>query len=85
MRTLRFAHKQESHSRRGMYERLQIVAFPSSYGKNVFAYSFKAKYKENGWDVYDGVNELKRLVREGGRRMGREREREGGLGRKEWL
>jgi hypothetical protein len=35
MRTIRFAfaHNQESHGRRGMYERLQIVAFPCTYGK----------------------------------------------------
>lgn len=61
MRTLRFAHKQETHSRRGMYDRLQIVAFPKSYGKNVFAYSYKANYKESGWDVYDAEKELRRL------------------------
>lgn len=27
MRTLRFAHKQETHGRRGMYERLQVSAY----------------------------------------------------------
>ena len=45
-----------------MYERLQIVAFPASYGKNVFAYSFKETFDEDGWLIYDAVNELKRLV-----------------------
>ena len=62
-RTLRFAHKQETHGRRGMYERLQIVAFPTSYGKNTFAQGFKGDYPENGWNVYDAEVELKRLVR----------------------
>ena len=63
MRTLRFAHKQETHSRRGMYDRLQIVSFPASYGKNVFAYAFAGNYQEDGWDVYDAKRELQRLVR----------------------
>ena len=63
MRTLRFAHKQETHSRRGMYDRLQIVAFPTSYGKNVFAYSFTGEYEENGWEIYNATKELERLVR----------------------
>ena len=63
LRTLRFAHKQETHGRRGMYDRLQIVAFPSSYGKNTFAHGFKGDYPENGWKVYDAEAELKRLVR----------------------
>ena len=72
MRTLRFAHKQETHSRRGMYDRLQIVSFPTSYGKNVFAYAFAGEYQENGWEVYNARKELQRLVR------GVEREREWG-------
>ena len=45
-----------------MYERLQIVAFPGSYGKNVFAFSFKEKFAEDGWAVYDAEAELRRLV-----------------------
>ncbi len=62
MRTLRFAHKQETHGRRLMYERLQHVAFPISDGKNVFAYSFTENFEEDGWSVYNAENELKRLV-----------------------
>ena len=80
MRTLRFAHKQETHSRRGMYDRLQIVSFPTSYGKNVFAYAFAGEYQENGWEVYNARKELQRLVRGrggGGKREGVGREREG--------
>lgn len=61
MRTLRFAHKQETHGRRGMYERLQIVAFPTSYGKNPFAYSFTQSYPSDGWKVYDPQKEMARL------------------------
>ncbi|XP_065889704.1 myotubularin-related protein 2-like [Dysidea avara] len=61
MRTIKFAHKQEGHSRRGAYERLQIVAFPVSYGKHVFAYHFKEEYPTDGWLVYDAADELKRL------------------------
>ena len=65
-----------------MYDRLQIVAFPTSYGKNTFANGFKGDYPENGWKVYDAEAELKRLVRRwrGGGEGGREGEegREGG-------
>lgn len=61
MRTLRFAHKQETHGRRGMYDRLQIVAFPVSYGKNVFANCFKADYTEDGWELYNAERELTRM------------------------
>ena len=78
MRTLRFAHKQETHSRRGMYDRLQIVSFPTSYGKNVFAYAFAGEYQENGWEVYNATKELERLVRRGERE--RETERVGKAG-----
>ena len=65
---MRFAHKQETHSRRGMYDRLQIVSFPTSYGKNVFAYAFAGEYQENGWEVYNARKELERLVRKRGRK-----------------
>jgi hypothetical protein len=61
IRTLRFAHKQETHGRRGMYDRLQIVSFPVSYGKNPFAYNFKQSYPSNGWEVYNPEEELARL------------------------
>ena len=66
-----------------MYERLQIVAFPSSYGKNTFAHGFKGDYPENGWKVYDAEAELKRLVRRWREKGGREGEgkSEGGEGR----
>ncbi len=63
MRTLRFAHKQETHGRRLMYERLQHVAFPISDGKNVFAFNFTEEFSDNGWLVYNAEAELKRLVR----------------------
>jgi hypothetical protein len=59
-----------------MYDRLQIVSFPTSYGKNVFAYAFAGEYQENGWEVYNAKKELERLVRK------REGEREGGGGEK---
>ena len=45
-----------------MYERLQHVAFPANYGKNVFAFSFKEDFAEDGWAVYDAEAELRRLV-----------------------
>ncbi|XP_064390000.1 myotubularin-related protein 2-like [Halichondria panicea] len=61
MRTLRFAHKQETHGRRLMYERLQHVAFPISDGKNVFAFNFTEEFSDNGWLVYNAEAELKRL------------------------
>ena len=65
-----------------MYERLQIVAFPTSYGKNTFAHGFKGDYPENGWKVYDAEAELKRLVRRWRGRGRGEGGSEGGEGRK---
>ncbi|KAL5488677.1 hypothetical protein EMCRGX_G017654 [Ephydatia muelleri] len=61
LRVLTFASKQESHARRGVYDRLQIVAFPVNYGKNVFAFNYKAAFKEDGWKVFNIEDELKRL------------------------
>ena len=61
-----------------MYDRLQIVAFPSSYGKNTFAHGFKGDYPENGWKVYDAEAELKRLVRTWRGGEGRKGGRKGG-------
>lgn len=60
MRNLRFAHKQEGHSRRLIFEKLMNFAFPLSNGKTFFAYDFKEKYSENGWNVYDAARELRR-------------------------
>ncbi|EDO44480.1 predicted protein [Nematostella vectensis] len=60
-RNLRFAHKQENHSRRLIYERIMHYAFPASNGKPYFAYSFKDEFEYNGWDVYDAEKEFERL------------------------
>lgn len=60
MRTLRFAHKQENHSRRQVFERIQQFAFPISNKMQLFAFDFKEVYEEDGWTVYDPVQELKR-------------------------
>ena len=63
-----------------MYDRLQIVAFPTSYGKNTFANGFKGDYPENGWKVYDAEAELKRLVRRWRDVRGEKEERRGRRG-----
>ncbi|KXJ22383.1 myotubularin-related protein 2 [Exaiptasia diaphana] len=60
MRNLRFAHKQENHSRRVVYDRLMQYAFPASTGKPFFAFSLKEEYENNGWEVFDCESEFQR-------------------------
>ncbi|XP_033631401.1 myotubularin-related protein 2-like isoform X1 [Asterias rubens] len=60
MRNLRFAHKQENHSRRLVYDKVQIYAFPTSNKLPVFAFEYKNFYSEDGWAVYDPLGEMKR-------------------------
>lgn len=64
MRNLRFAHKQENHSRRTVFEKLQMYAFPLSYEERLFAICNAEQYTEDGWCVYEPVAELRRMVRE---------------------
>ncbi|BFZ14881.1 hypothetical protein BsWGS_17920 [Bradybaena similaris] len=62
MRNLRFAHKQENHSRRQVFEKIQPYAFPLTNKLNFFAFEFKEKYgQENGWNIFDPVKEFKRM------------------------
>lgn len=63
MRNLRFAHKQENHSRRSVFEKLHIYAFPLSHKMNLFAVEYSETFVENGWVVYEPIAELKRMVR----------------------
>lgn len=60
MRNLRFALKQENHSRRTVFEKLQQHAFPLANKLSLFAFEFCEKYRVNGWLVYDPIAELKR-------------------------
>lgn len=62
MRNLRFAHKQENHSRRTVFEKLQTFAFPLSYNERLFAFSYAENFAEDGWTVYEPVAELRRMV-----------------------
>uniref|UniRef100_A0A8C4QIN8 phosphatidylinositol-3,5-bisphosphate 3-phosphatase n=1 Tax=Eptatretus burgeri TaxID=7764 RepID=A0A8C4QIN8_EPTBU len=62
MRNLRFAHKQEGHSRRIMFDTIMKFAFPLSNGLQFFAMENKQKFAEDGWKVYDPEAEFKRLV-----------------------
>lgn len=62
MRNLRFAHKQENHSRRTVFEKLQMYAFPLSYEERLFAFCNAEQYAEDGWSVYEPVAELRRMV-----------------------
>lgn len=62
MRNLRFAHKQENHSRRTVFEKLQMYAFPLSYEERLFAFCNAEQYAEDGWCVYEPVAELRRMV-----------------------
>ncbi|XP_028401912.1 myotubularin-related protein 2-like [Dendronephthya gigantea] len=61
MRNLRFAHKQENHSRRIVYEKLLQMAFPSPNIKEFFCFKLQEKFQDNGWDVYDASRDLHRL------------------------
>ncbi|XP_044727687.1 myotubularin-related protein 2 isoform X2 [Chrysoperla carnea] len=61
MRNLRFAHKQENHSRRNVFEKLQQFAFPLSHKLPLFAYEYNEQFPESGWNVYEPIAELKRM------------------------
>ncbi|XP_068628690.1 myotubularin-related protein 2 [Battus philenor] len=61
MRNLRFAHKQENHSRRGIFEKLQQLAFPLSHRLPLFAFSYSENFPEDGWHVYEPIAELRRM------------------------
>ncbi|XP_018607730.2 myotubularin-like isoform X1 [Scleropages formosus] len=60
MRNLRFALKQEGHSRRDIFDILFRYAFPLSHGLQLFAFLSQEKYQENGWTVYNPVQEFRR-------------------------
>lgn len=46
-----------------MFEKLQQFAFPLSHKKPIFAFSYTETFSENGWNVYDPITELKRMVK----------------------
>ncbi|XP_066987744.1 myotubularin-related protein 2 isoform X4 [Macrobrachium rosenbergii] len=60
IRNLRFAHKQENHSRRMVTEKLLQHAFPASHKLPFFAFEYCEQYPENGWTLYEPIAELKR-------------------------
>ncbi|KAK2563300.1 Myotubularin-related protein 2 [Acropora cervicornis] len=60
MRNLRFAHKQENHSRRLIYEKLMMYAFPMTNSKPFFAFTYKERFEVNGWDIFDPEKEFQR-------------------------
>lgn len=62
MRNLRFAHNQENHSRRTVFEKLQTFAFPLSSNEKLFAFSYAEVFPEDGWTVYEPIAELKRIM-----------------------
>ncbi|XP_077682281.1 myotubularin isoform X2 [Eretmochelys imbricata] len=60
MRNLRFALKQEGHSRRDIFEILTKHAFPQSHNLPFFAFVNEEKFAENGWMVYNPMSEYRR-------------------------
>ncbi|XP_014341513.1 myotubularin isoform X2 [Latimeria chalumnae] len=60
MRNLRFALKQEGHSRRDIFEILTKHAFPLSHNMPLFAFLNEEKFPEDGWKVYDPISEFRR-------------------------
>lgn len=63
IRNLRFACKQENHSRRDVFDLLQQFAFPLSCNPKMtlFAFEYKERYESNGWNVYRAYAEYERL------------------------
>ncbi|OXA60801.1 Myotubularin-related protein 2 [Folsomia candida] len=61
VRSLKFAHNPENHSRREFFEDLQQLAFPISKKLLPFAFSYSEQFPEYGWSVYEPIQELKRL------------------------
>lgn len=61
MRNLRFAHKQENHSRRTVFEKLQKFAFPLTHNEKVFAFSHNEIFAEDGWNIYEPIAEFRRM------------------------
>nr|XP_033799869.1 myotubularin isoform X2 [Geotrypetes seraphini] len=60
MRNLRFALKQEGHSRRDIFDVLTKHAFPQSHGLPFYAFVNDEKFPENGWTVYEPMAEYTR-------------------------
>uniref|UniRef100_A0A9L0KI44 Myotubularin n=1 Tax=Equus asinus TaxID=9793 RepID=A0A9L0KI44_EQUAS len=60
MRNLRFALKQEGHSRRDMFEILTRHAFPLAHSLPIFAFLNEEKFNVDGWLVYNPVEEYRR-------------------------
>uniref|UniRef100_A0A8C2UIQ2 Myotubularin n=1 Tax=Chinchilla lanigera TaxID=34839 RepID=A0A8C2UIQ2_CHILA len=60
MRNLRFALKQEGHSRRDMFETLTRYAFPLAHNLPLFAFLNEEKFNVDGWTVYNPVEEYQR-------------------------
>ncbi|XP_034233859.1 myotubularin-related protein 2 isoform X1 [Thrips palmi] len=61
MRNLRFGHKQENHSRRNVFEKLQQYAFPLSHKLPLFAFDYSETFPENGWNALEPIAEFKRM------------------------
>jgi hypothetical protein len=62
MRNLRFAHKQENHSRRTVFGKLQNFAFPLAHDEKVFAFSYTEHLSaEDGWNVYEPIAEFRKM------------------------
>ncbi|XP_040179734.1 myotubularin isoform X2 [Rana temporaria] len=60
MRNLRFALKQETHSRKQIFEDLTRHAFPLSHSLPIFSFVNEERFPTNGWNVYDPMAEFQR-------------------------
>lgn len=60
LRSLKFAHKQENHSRRDIFDKLHKLAFPLSNSLPLFAFEYGGHFAANGWAVYDPLAEYRR-------------------------
>jgi len=58
--TVKFALNKQDNTRKDLYTQITSLAFPHPEGK-VFAFEFKKRYQDSGWDVYDFTREYTRM------------------------
>lgn len=61
VRKLWFQYDEQEEGIENFGETLPLLAFPKSHNGKVFAYSYKGCFPENGWKLYDPLNEYKRM------------------------
>ncbi|VDP45116.1 unnamed protein product [Soboliphyme baturini] len=60
-RSVKFASRQENHSRRKLYECLQMYSFPVSNKLTLFAFESSERFSFDGWSIYEPEKEYARM------------------------